>query len=618
MPSRWKSTTFYSHHTPSALVSFSTPIGRLDFLFLRRKEEVLVKLFAPVEKKWHPEVRKTLSSLARTLKLEGWELISTTISEKIRENVPEKLWDWRVVFQQGGIHKFFPPPFLLEIGFGHGEFLAYLTEKNPYATIIGVEHSIECIRIASKKCRNFSNVVLFHLDGEKALYGLFPPESLQEVYVLFPDPWEKSRHRKRRLVDPDFLRVLQSRLKKGGEFFFCSDSSAYFQYTEALFRRRKGWEVKKPRLTPLFSTRYAKKWERIGRKFWTLQVKKTQSPMLPLPEPRLCSFQHAFPEEFAEFHRIFLENFTHFSSEHLVMKEFFEGEGSFLCSAILKRKKEGVPLLFLFTAGEKGTDCRIHNSLPILVFSEEEHLLGEWAKSVERKFLSRKLPRIWEILRKVLGRQNWWPYDENYHKKEGTRPEEEIVLGAILTQNTSWRAVEKSLEQLKERKILSFEGMKTMSDETLEQIFRITRFGKSKVKAVRGWIQWFEDRLGGKFLLPIQDEQVMQIRREMLQVRGIGEETADSILLYAFGYPVMVIDEYTRRILSRLGLSYPLKATAQWQEIFERAFETHPNKVEIFKELHALLVETGKRYCHRKKPKCETCPLREECFTGKG
>lgn len=617
LPSCWNSNTFYSPHTRSALVSFSTSIGRLDFLFSRRKGEVLVKLYAPVEKKWHPEVRKTLRNLAETLKQEGWEIISTTLSEKIEEKLPEKWRDWRAVFEQGGIHKIFPPPFFLEIGFGHGEFLAYLAEKNPHATIVGVEHSIECIRIASRKCRNFPNVVLFRLGGEKALHALFPPESLEEVYALFPDPWEKSRHQKRRLVNSDFLRVLQSRLKRGGKFFFCTDSSSYFQYTEQLFHRQKGWKVEKPRRFPLFSTRYARKWGKMGREVWTLQVKKTQSRKLPFPELHYCSFQYFFPEEFAEFQRIFREDFSQFTSEHLVLKELFEGEGSFLCSAIIKGKKGGVPLLLRFTSVERGTDCQIYNPLPLLVGTEEEHMLMEWAQGVERELFARKLPRIWEILSRSLGKQNWWPYDENYHKQEGTRPEEEIVLGAILTQNTSWRSVEKSLEQLKRKKLLSFEALKKASEKTLEEIFRPTRFGRSKAHTVKEWIRWFERRIKGKFSLP-ESGLIKEVRKEMLKVRGIGEETADSILLYAFGYPEMVIDEYTRRICSRLGLFHPIRRNVEWKEIFERAFGKNEEKVEIYRELHALLVELGKRFCHKKRPECFACVVQQECFTGRG
>jgi len=205
-----------------------------------------------------------------------------------------------------------------------------------------------------------------------------------------------------------------------------------------------------------------------------------------------------------------------------------------------------------------------------------------------------------ELYRKLLetyGKQNWWPVDVEYHKKNNTDPREEICIGAILTQNTSWRNVEKALKNLKERKILSFKGIRETPLEEIKELIKPAGFYRVKAEYLKNFVEHYPD----------VKELERTTREELLKVRGIGRETADVILLYALERPSFVVDSYTKRLLSRLwGI------TGSYEEIksfFERNL---PRDTQLFKEFHALIDEHAKRYC-RAKPLCEGCPIRNLC-----
>ena len=212
-------------------------------------------------------------------------------------------------------------------------------------------------------------------------------------------------------------------------------------------------------------------------------------------------------------------------------------------------------------------------------------------------FRGRGLFSIYEKLMELYGPQNWWPIDLDYHIKYGTDPREEIVIGAVLTQNTSWKNVEKALENLKHKKLLNFKGILSISREELEEIIRPVGFYRIKAKRLKEVV---------KGLNPIKKVEVIE-REELLKIKGVGRETADSILLYAGNRPFFVIDAYTKRFFKRI-----VGIEGDYEYLKSMFEESLPRDVNIYKEYHALIVKHGKEHC-TKNPKCANCPFREEC-----
>jgi endonuclease-3 related protein len=205
-----------------------------------------------------------------------------------------------------------------------------------------------------------------------------------------------------------------------------------------------------------------------------------------------------------------------------------------------------------------------------------------------------KLLEIYDILADHYGPRGWWPADSPF----------EVVVGAILTQNTAWTNVEKAIANLKQLGPLTPEALVRLPEETLSDAIRPSGYYRRKAKRLRNFLDLltngFECRLDSLFDLPTES-----LREELLAVSGIGPETADSILLYAAGRPVFVIDAYTNRILSRHQL---LPEETSYAEAQEWITDHLPEDVELFNEFHALLVAVGKDFC-RPRPKCTGCPL---------
>ena len=208
------------------------------------------------------------------------------------------------------------------------------------------------------------------------------------------------------------------------------------------------------------------------------------------------------------------------------------------------------------------------------------------------------LLEVYELLLRSYGEQNWWPVDEEYHREHGTDPREEIVIGAVLTQNTSWRNVEKAIENLKREGALSFEGVLNTPLDKLEELIRPSGYYRQKARRLK---------VVSEKLSPVSKVESVS-REELLSIEGIGRETADVILLYAGGRPYFVIDAYTKRIVERIfGVRGSYEELRSW-------FEGNlPKDVELYKEFHALLDEHAKRFC-RKDPLCEGCPLTQVCI----
>ena len=204
---------------------------------------------------------------------------------------------------------------------------------------------------------------------------------------------------------------------------------------------------------------------------------------------------------------------------------------------------------------------------------------------------------VYKTLLSHFGKQNWWPVDWEYHKREGTNPFDEIVIGAILTQNTSWKNVEKALERFKKEGKLSLSWIKSAPLKVLEDLTKPAGFYKQKAKYLKSV---------SEFILSLKG--AIPKREELLKVKGIGNETADVILLYAYNQPEFVIDRYTLRWLKRyfdFDFNY---STAKG--FFERNL---PKNVPVYKEFHALIDELAKNYCKAKTPNCLSCPLFEGC-----
>ena len=254
---------------------------------------------------------------------------------------------------------------------------------------------------------------------------------------------------------------------------------------------------------------------------------------------------------------------------------------------------------------------------------------------------NRQIRRFFETLRRAWGPQHWWPAESEF----------EVIVGAILTQNTAWTNVEKALANLRGANAMSVGAIREIPLEALERLVRPAGFFRQKAARLKGFVAWLDERHEGS-LEKMFARETGELRAELLKLNGIGPETADSILLYAGQHEVFVVDAYTRRILERHGV---VKAETRYDEIremIEAAFresapgdavaaaplpspegERGPGPAEEipiltihppspmseavrsplaqgYNELHALIVQVGKHYCLCREARCEECPLR--------
>lgn len=209
--------------------------------------------------------------------------------------------------------------------------------------------------------------------------------------------------------------------------------------------------------------------------------------------------------------------------------------------------------------------------------------------------MKRELNRIFARLYSVFGPQNWWPADSAF----------EVIVGAILTQNTNWPNVEKAVTVLKEKKLLNPRKLYQLNIHKLAGLIKSAGYYNVKALRIKKFLEFFFTAYAGKIkLMGAQD--LLSLRSQLLAVNGIGPETADSILLYAFQKPIFVVDAYTKRIFLRHRLIKENADYAQVQSIFMRNLK---QDVKLFNEYHALLVKLAKVYCRKQNPKCEACPL---------
>lgn len=211
-------------------------------------------------------------------------------------------------------------------------------------------------------------------------------------------------------------------------------------------------------------------------------------------------------------------------------------------------------------------------------------------------------PELRSIYRRLLtrfGPQHWWPGDTPF----------EVCVGAILTQNTAWTNVEKAIANLKAADLLNPDRLRAAPEAKIADLIRPSGYFNLKAKRLKGFLNFLGNHYSGD-MSAMFAEPLEALRPKLLDVYGVGPETADSILLYAGGKATFVVDAYTVRIFTRLGLAPEGVTYHAMQEIFMTRM---PPDVRIFNEYHALLVALGKNFCRPKKPRCGDCPLEDIC-----
>ena len=206
---------------------------------------------------------------------------------------------------------------------------------------------------------------------------------------------------------------------------------------------------------------------------------------------------------------------------------------------------------------------------------------------------------VYERLLARYGAQGWWPAESPF----------DVMVGAVLTQATAWTNVEMAIANLRDADALSPRALREMDAAHLEALIKPSGFFRVKARRLKALCEF----VGARFADDIEAmarEPAESLRREILTVEGVGEETADDILLYALGFPIFVVDAYTRRLFHRLGASEEGARYADLQRMFHAAL---PRDAALFNEYHALIVRHAIARCRKRAPLCEGCPLSDAC-----
>jgi endonuclease-3 related protein len=218
--------------------------------------------------------------------------------------------------------------------------------------------------------------------------------------------------------------------------------------------------------------------------------------------------------------------------------------------------------------------------------------------------LKRILPNIYQHLFTKYGPQHWWPAEEPF----------EVIVGAILTQSAAWTNVEKAIKNLKQAGVLKPDALRKLPQDKLAELIHACGYYNAKTRKLKAFMEWFGERYNDN-LNKLFAEDTGELRKQLLVIYGVGEETADAILLYAGNKPVFVIDAYTRRIMGRAEITPQKDRYAGWQKLF---MDNLKADATLFNEYHALLVKLGKEVC-RTRPLCRQCCLNPTTKdTGKG
>ncbi|HXX34914.1 MAG TPA: endonuclease III domain-containing protein [Thermodesulfobacteriota bacterium] len=205
------------------------------------------------------------------------------------------------------------------------------------------------------------------------------------------------------------------------------------------------------------------------------------------------------------------------------------------------------------------------------------------------------LMEIYHKLYKAYGPRHWWPGETSF----------EVMVGAILTQNTSWKNVEKAIQKLKAKGVLNPQGVFRLKRSQLAPLIKSSGYYRIKADRLKSFIDFLFGQYDGN-IRRMKKERLEELRERLLDVKGVGPETADSILLYGLKKPIFVVDAYTKRILSRHGV---VSEKAPYEEVQRLFMDYLPHDEKLFNEYHALIVQVGKMVC-KKSPRCDSCPLK--------
>jgi endonuclease-3 related protein len=217
---------------------------------------------------------------------------------------------------------------------------------------------------------------------------------------------------------------------------------------------------------------------------------------------------------------------------------------------------------------------------------------------VDNEAISELLQKIYQRLMDAYGPQHWWPAEEPF----------EVMVGAILTQSAAWLNVEKAIANLKAAKALSPQALRRFSLPEIATLIHPCGYYNTKARKLKSLAHWLGEYCNDN-LNKLFASSTDQLRQQLLAIWGIGQETADSIILYAANKPIFVIDAYTRRIINRVGLAPASNSYTAYQSLF---MDNLPADAGLFNEYHALLVCLGKNICHSR-PICQQCCLRSIC-----
>jgi endonuclease-3 related protein len=203
----------------------------------------------------------------------------------------------------------------------------------------------------------------------------------------------------------------------------------------------------------------------------------------------------------------------------------------------------------------------------------------------------------YDQLLSAFGPQHWWPGESRF----------EVIVGAVLVQNTSWKNVERAIANIRDAGCMSPEALYAVPLEELAALIRPAGYHQVKAKRLRNLLGYIHDAFAGSLEAMFQTD-LATLRGELLAIHGVGPETADAILLYAGGLPTFVVDTYAHRVLARHGWIGYEAGYDELKDLFE---STLPADAALYNEYHALLVRVGKEFCRRREAKCQACPLAE-------
>jgi endonuclease-3 related protein len=227
--------------------------------------------------------------------------------------------------------------------------------------------------------------------------------------------------------------------------------------------------------------------------------------------------------------------------------------------------------------------------------NDQRALRSTPAKGTGRPNRQPPLEEYYSALLDALGPQHWWPGETQF----------EVIVGAILTQNTSWSNVERAIANLRAARLLTASAISRVPLNELEGLIRSSGYFRQKARKLKAFCSFLREEYGGS-LKRMFATPTMTLREKLLGVFGIGPETADSILLYAGQHGVFVVDAYTKRMLTRHGW---VDEKAGYEDVRSMVEGQFPGDVARFNEFHALIVNTGKQFCRTREPLCQECPL---------